>query len=145
MRGGEGSRNVQLAAIERARAGGEPLIFVYVVSPSSLGHFDQVLGNDVREELTFMGKTLLRIAQSRARRSGIDAEMVVLEGDVEVEIDRYVQECDAGLLLVGAPRGENAHVFPEDSVIAFAHRVEQTTGVPVEVVRGAELKGERNE
>jgi nucleotide-binding universal stress UspA family protein len=143
-RGGEGSRAVQLAAIERARETGRPLVFLYVADPGSLGDVGHALEAAVREELIWMGKALLRIAQRRAKQEGLTCALVIREGSVRDEIAQYLTTHKAGLLLLGAPRGIAANVFsgqPENSdepaIERFAADIHHSTGVPVEIVSPA--------
>ncbi len=139
-RGGEGSRAVQLAAIERARSSGRQLIFLYVVAPNSMGEIATPLQTAVREELIWMGKALLRTAQKRAQMTALDAKIVIREGHVQDEISAFITEIQASLLLLGAPRGSTANVFGDDLVERFAENIQQTTNIPVEIVRPETLK-----
>lgn len=134
-RGGEGSRAVQLAAIERAKSSGKQLVFLYVVAPNSLGDVATPLQTAVREELVWMGKALLRTAQQRAHAAGLDVKMEIREGRVQDEICNYIAATQASLLLLGAPRGSTANVFGDDLVERFAENIHQTTNIPVEIVR----------
>ncbi|MEZ4646992.1 MAG: universal stress protein [Chloroflexota bacterium] len=134
-RGGEGSRAVQLAAIERSKAGKQPLIFLYVTDPSTIRDADESLLPAIQMELDWMGSTLLRIAQQRASHAGIKAKLEIRHGDVREEIGRFLGETHAEVLLLGAPRGTSANVFGDDAVEQFAIAIEDKTGVPVEVIR----------
>jgi len=134
-RGGEGSRAVQLAAIRMAKEQVKSLTFLFVTDPSSLGHVEPLLIPAVQAELNWMGHTLLSIAHQRAYLAGIEAEVVMRVGEVRVEIGRYLQECGADLLLLGAPRGTTANVFGDDAIEQFADSIQQSTGIPVEIIR----------
>lgn len=134
-RGGEGSRAVQMAAIRRARAEGKRLTFLYVTDPASLGDVDETLTAAVRQELNWMGKTLLRVAQQRAEVADLDADVVIREGNAQQEIGRFLQACGASLLMLGAPRGTTANIFGDDAIERFAISIQKKTGIPVEIVR----------
>lgn len=134
-RGGVGSRTVQRAAIERARTTKGELVFLYVIDLTSLGGHEEGLASSVREELRWMGQTILRIAEKRAEDSGMAAERVIREGKVGEEIARYLTESGATLLLLGAPRKEDLSRFGEDGIVRFAEWIQAATGVAVEVVR----------
>lgn len=134
-RAGEGSRAVQMAAIARSLKTGQQLDFLYVIDPSSLGTVEETLSEAVQAELTWMGKTLLRVAEKRADAAGVRAELVIRQGGVRDEICNYVMESHAGLLLIGAPRGTSATVFGDEEIEHFAVSIHQTTGVPVEIIR----------
>ncbi len=139
-RGGEGSRAVQLAAIERAKETGHRLVFLYVVSYDSVGEVDKTLETAVREELIWMGKALLNSAQKRAEMGGVKSQLVIREGRVRDEICNYLAEEHAGLLMLGTPRGTTTNVFGDDLVELFAESISESTGIPVEIVRPETLK-----
>ena len=138
-RGGEGSRAVQMVAVRRAKESGQPLTFLFVTDPASLGAVDEMLIPALREELHWMGQTLLSIAHQRALLAGLEAEVVIRVGKVEAEIGRYLHESGANLLLLGAPRGTTANVFGDDAIEKFADSLQKATNVPVEVIRPENL------
>ncbi len=134
-RGGEGSRAAQLQAIRRSKEMDKRLVFLYVTDSGTVEGIDKSLLSAVQSELDWMGKTLLRIAQHRAKLSGLDTDIVIRHGLVREEIGRFLHESQAELLLLGAPRGTSANVFGDDAVEQFAIAIKAQTGVPVEVVR----------
>ena len=134
-RGGEGSRAVQMAAIDRADNTGNPLIFFYVTDPTALVGMEDTLRDAVRAELEWMGQTLLEIARQRAHAADLEANVVIRHGEVRAEIGRFLREHDVTLLLLGAPRGTTANVFGDDAIEQFALHLHNETGVQVEVIR----------
>lgn len=134
-RGGAGSRVVQLAAIERAKRSGYPLVFLYVASPGDMSHVAPPLQRAIREELIWLGKALLYVAEHRAHDAGLKAEKVIRVGDVQDEICQYLTEHRASLLLLGAPRGTTAELLGDDAVEQFAARITENSGVPVQIMR----------
>lgn len=133
-RGGEGSRAAQLEAIRAARAQDERLTFLYVVDQAQIDGHDELLKGAVRAEVNWLGRVLLQIARQRAERAGLEAEVVIREGAVKEEIEAFLRQSDASLLLLGAPRGTSP-AFGDDALEQFAHTIEEDTGVPVRVVR----------
>jgi nucleotide-binding universal stress UspA family protein len=134
-RGGAGSRAVRERAIEYASQRELKLVFLFVIDTSTLPDADEKLRPAVRDELAWLGLALLRIAQKRAQSAGIDSEIVIREGLVQDEICRFMDQHPTEKLLLGAPRGTTATVFGDDVVEQFAASVEETTGIPVEIVR----------
>jgi hypothetical protein len=134
-RGGEGSRAVQLAAIERARETGNNLIFLFVADSTIQTEVDEALRTAVREELLWMGNAMLQIAKKRAGARDIDVSLVVKEGNVHEEIGGFLRESNAELLLLGAPRGTTATIIGDDAIEQFAQSIVDSTGVEVEVIR----------
>lgn len=133
-RGGEGSRAAQMAAIRRAQQEGKPLVFLYVTAPESLGDVDDQLLPAIRQELNWMGQTLLQVAKGRAETAGLKAAVEIREGTVQTEIERFLQESKAAALILGAPRGLTANVFGDNAVELFAQSIQEDTGVEVQVI-----------
>ena len=134
-RGGEGSLAVQVAAINRAKAEKARLIFLFITDPLSISTYEEGLAEAVQIELNWMGETMLRMAQQRADDQSVISEVRVRQGEIEVEIDRFLKESQAQLLLLGAPRGTTANVFGDDAIERFAQMIQEKSGVPVEIIR----------
>lgn len=135
-RGGEGSRAAQLAAIEQAKTMDKPLFFLYVVDPNSLDdEIDESLKDALLAELTWMGETLLRIAQKRADAVYLSTEVKIRKGKVQEEISRFVKDMNADLLVLGAPRGTTANVFGDDAIERLAEGIRKETAVAVDIIR----------
>ena len=140
-RGGEGSRAVQLAAIERAKQLGKDLVFLFVADVTFQERVEETLHTAVRDELIWMGNVMLQIAKLRAGERDTDVQLVVKVGGVREEIGRFLRESRADLLLLGAPRGTTATVFGDDAIEQFARSIQEETGVAVEVIRPEEVEG----
>ncbi len=134
-RGGEGSRAVQEAAIERATSTKRPLLFLYVVAMDDEETYDEPLHSAVIAELSWMGQALLHIAQERALEAGINASVHIRTGDLREEIVRFLEESNATLLLLGAPRNATAYAFGDDAIEQFSAEVQASSGVEVEIVQ----------
>jgi len=134
-RGGAGSRAVQERAIQYAQEHGHILVFLFVIDTTSLREVDEVLRRALREELRWLGLTLLLIARNRADAAQIDSEIIIREGVVRDEIVNFIDEKSADLLFLGAPRGTTAKLFGDDLVEQFAKSIENESGVAVEIVR----------
>ena len=134
-RGGEGSRAAQEMAIHQAQENQQKLIFMYVVDFKTLDDFDDSLLSPVRDELNWLGKSLLGIARNRASHAGVTAEIVIREGDVRLAIEEFLIESQAELLFLGAPRGTTANVFGDDAIEQFAQRIQDDTSVKVKIAR----------
>jgi nucleotide-binding universal stress UspA family protein len=138
-RGGEGSRAVQLAAIQRAKQSGKDLVFLFVADSSMEEKVEETLQTAVRDELIWMGNAMLQIAKLRAGAENIAVRLVIKVGEVREEIERFLQDSQAELLLLGAPRGTSATVFGDDAIEQFAHMIQEDTGVTVQVIRPEEV------
>ncbi len=138
-RGGAGSRAVQLAGIERAKRTGNPLVFLYVAAPGDMNQNTSALQSAVREELIWLGKALLHVADKRAHDAGLEAQTVIRVGNVQDEICQYLTNNKASILLLGAPRGTTAELSGDDAVERFAMRITEKSGVEVQIVRPEEI------
>jgi nucleotide-binding universal stress UspA family protein len=134
-RGGVGGRAVQSRAISYAREQDKPLVFLYVIDAEALASKDNALVAAVRQELGWLGETLLRVAQKRAKSFQVESEIAVREGPVRDEISSFLQERSAELLFLGAPRGTTSGVFGDDAIEKFAQSIQEKSGVSVEIVR----------
>lgn len=133
-RGGQGSRVAQLVAIETARELEQRLVFLYVVDQDRIVGQDDVRKVALRAEFHWLGQVLLRIARQRAAHAGLSSDIVIRDGVVTDEIEKFLRQQDASILLLGAPR-HTSPVFGDDAIEQFAFSIEQDTGVPVRVVR----------
>jgi nucleotide-binding universal stress UspA family protein len=111
------------------------LVFLFVIDTTSLRGADEGLRRAVREELRWLGLTLLLIARKRADSAQIDSEIIIREGVVRDEIINFINERSADLLLLGAPRGTTDTAFGDDLIEQFAHSIQTESGVAVEIVR----------
>ena len=134
-RGGAGSRAVQEQAIAYALERESYLTFLYIIDISSMSEADEKLKPAVKDELYWIGYSLLRIAQRRAENAQIASEVIIREGQVQEEICRFLNERAATLLLLGAPRGTTTANFGDDAVEQLAEEIQNQSGVSVEIVR----------
>jgi nucleotide-binding universal stress UspA family protein len=134
-RGGEASLRTQQRAIALAQEKGAELIFLYVIDPSFAGTVDEALTDTLVDELRLLGKCLLRLAQTRARKKGLKAQVAIRQGDVQQSIEAFVGEVGASMLIVGAPQpGTAAETFEPERLNDFAAAIQRATGVEVLVV-----------
>ena len=141
-RGGAGSRAVQQRAIQLAQEHDHVLLFLFVIDTNSFSEAEDSLRRAVREELRWLGLTLLLIARRRAESAQIDSEIIIREGVVRDEIINFIDERSADLLLLGAPRGTTATLFGDDLIEQFAESIQSESGVVVEIVRPESLMEE---
>lgn len=137
-RGGAGSRAVQEKAIHYALERESELTFLYIIDMSSMNESDEKLKSAVKDELEWIGNTLLRIAQRRAENAQVASEVIIREGQIRDELCRFLEERSASLLLLGAPRGTTTAHFGDDAVEQLAQEIQDHSGVPVEIVRPQE-------
>lgn len=123
---GAQSRSVQSAAVELARAEQKRLVFVHVVDLRQLGELEEALRPAAQAELAWLGEAILRLAQDRARRRGVQTENVILHGNVCAVLEGYLRGHAVDVLLMGAATS--------DEITRFARRVQDELGVAVQFV-----------
>ena len=120
------SRIVQAAAIELAQAQQKRLVFLHVVDLRQLGELEEALRPAARSELAWLGEASLRLARDRARHQGVQAESVIVHGNVCEALEGYLHGHVVDLLLLGAATN--------DEISRCARRVEENLGVAVQFV-----------
>jgi hypothetical protein len=89
----------------------------------------------VRDELQRLGRSLLHIANERAKEQGVSATMVARCGPVRETIQEFVTEVQADALVIGAPRTVSTpQDFGDAGIQVFASQVAEATGAKVVVV-----------
>ena len=121
---GPQSRSVQNAAVELARVEQKRLVFVHVVDLRQLGELEQALWPAARAELAWLGEAMLRLAQDRARRRGVQTESEILHGSVCEALEDYMRRHGVNRLLLGAATN--------DEITQFARRMQDELGVAVQ-------------
>lgn len=105
-RGGQASRRTQEQAIALAKERNTKLIFLCVTDPSFSEPADDALAEALADELRRLAKSLIYIAQARAREQGVEAEAVVQCGSVCQSIEDFLKEVDAQTLIIGSSQGD---------------------------------------
>jgi nucleotide-binding universal stress UspA family protein len=115
-----------------AKERGAELVFLCIVDPRFAGPMDESLTCALNDELIRLGRSLLCIAQARARQKGIDAKTVVRSGPVKENIAAALREFNADTLVIGTPGAESrTEAFGSGDFNRLADAVRQSTGVEV--------------
>jgi nucleotide-binding universal stress UspA family protein len=134
-RGGEAGRRTQERAVALAKERGDELVFLCVFDPAFAGHLSHTLSEAVVKEQQWLGRTLMNVAQSRARKQGVQAQAVVRSGPVVENIEDFVRESCASTLVIGEPKVDSAlAIFTLDTVQSCAEEMEDKTGIEVVLV-----------
>jgi nucleotide-binding universal stress UspA family protein len=138
-RGGEAGRRTQERAIDLAKERGTELTFLCVFDPGFAASLNSALSAAVVEEQQWLGRTLVSVAQARARERGVTAGAVVLSGVVLDSIEDFLCESEASVLVIGEAKVDSTlSAFRHGTVQSWARHVEQNTSVEVVVVTPAE-------
>lgn len=134
-RGGEASRRTQQRAIDLTKERGADLTFLCIVDPGFVEPSDEMLRSALEDELQRLGRSLLCIAQARAKEEGVESRTVVRSGPVRENLMAYLEESGAETLVIGAPERERQIVaLDPENVEQLAEVVQESTGVEVVVV-----------
>jgi nucleotide-binding universal stress UspA family protein len=137
-RGGEAGRRTQERAIDLAKQRGQDLVLLAVFDPCVAPHLNDQLSAAVQKEQRWLGRALLGIARTRARRAGVEVDTVVRCGPILETIEAYLREVNAAALIIGQPKVDSAlAAFRPDRVHRFAEQIRQDTGTEVIVVTPA--------
>lgn len=132
-RGGEASYRTQDAAIALAKEQGDTLVFVYVSDIRFLDKIADPIVVDAEQEVAKMGKFLLVMAQERAAEQGVEAEVLLHEGDLGEELIKAAQEQGASLVVLGRPV-DTESLFKMAGLEKFAAEIEEATGVETRII-----------
>lgn len=136
-RGGKSSIPNQKYAIDLAKERGAHLIFLYVSNVHFLDNLSSPLLVDVADELDEMGEFLLAMAQDRAVKVGVEAEIVVRQGVFREALAAIIDEKRVDTVIIGAS-AEGVGVTTQRYLAILAESVRQN-GVEILVVQDGEL------
>jgi len=134
-RGGEAGRRTQERAVALAKERGDELVFLCVFDPTFAGSLSDVLSEAVVQEQQWLGRALTSVAQSRARKQGVDAFTEVRSGPVVESIEEFLREACASMLVIGEPKVDSTlGAFKQGKVQSCADQMVDKVGIDVEVV-----------
>jgi len=138
-RGGEESIHTQDYAIERAKEGGDEIVFLYIFDLDFLGHVKLSARPDLlTEEIVEMAGFLMLIAVERAEKAGVTASSLIRHGRFAAELAVAARDSGASLVILGRP-AEQGH-FKESGLVALARSLSAETGIPF-ILRPVETPG----
>jgi nucleotide-binding universal stress UspA family protein len=112
-RGGEASYPNQDGAIAIAKDLDEELLFLYISSVQFLDYSAAPKVVDIESELDEMGEFLLVMAQERARKAGVMADILVRRGNFSEVLKDVVQEYPIETVILGSSTGDTGVITEE--------------------------------
>jgi hypothetical protein len=106
---GASSQAVQDAAIGMARRTQQKLTFLHVVDVKGLGLMSESLLAVAEQELTWLGRTSLNLAQKRAYAQGVAAAAIIRFGSFFPTVQQFLREHQTEHLFIGKPRPDMPH------------------------------------
>lgn len=137
-RGGQASYPNQDFAIELAKEKGAELLFLYVSSVRFLGKTASPVVVDVQKEIDEMGEFLLAMAQERAGKSGVQADIVVRHGEFQDVLEEVIQENQVRMVVLGTS-AQDTGFTTQDYMEELSAMLSSKTGVEFIVVYKGEV------
>ncbi len=128
-RGGEKSYPNQDFAIQLAKEMDAKLIFLYVSDVKFDNQLSTPVLIDLAAELEDMGAFLLAMAQERASKSGIKADIVVRSGTFRELVETLIPQYEVSTLVLGSSNEDSGHTSNDymqqlSQALADAHIIE---------------------
>ncbi len=137
-RGGEKSYPNQDYSIKLAKERGAKLVFLYVSDVQFPNQIASPVLIDVKAELEEMGEFLLAMAQERASKSDVEAEIVVRSGDFREVIEAMIPQFEITTLVLGSP-DEKTAITTNDFLRQMSQELANTHNLDVCMVRNGEF------
>jgi nucleotide-binding universal stress UspA family protein len=113
-RGGEASYSNQDKAIEIAAERGCTIVFLYVSNINFLLNLrSPMLAKNIQDDLDDMGEFLLTIAQERAEKKNVKAEIILKHGGFYNALKEVIEEEKISTLLIGSSVDEKGYTTTE--------------------------------
>lgn len=132
IRGGEEGYRTQDAAITLARERGDDLCFLCILDLSFMGRWGGPDTPDTRGALAQVGQFLLTRAAERARQAGIEARMLLREGQLREQIKAAAREEGVTTVILGRPQGRY-DMFASADLEEFARQIQSEIGIEIRI------------
>lgn len=132
-RGGRASYPNQDRAIEIAKERGAIILFLYVTDVRFLGRTASPILVDIETEIDEMGEFLLTMAQERASRAGVKAEITVRRGMFREVLRGVIEERKIDAVVLGSS-SEGTGFTTRDYIEELSGKMSALTGIEFIVV-----------
>jgi nucleotide-binding universal stress UspA family protein len=137
IRGGPGSYQTRLSALQHAADRGATVHFVSIVDPVAYEPLHEGEQDAIRAEMAWRDLAMTRATAAHADLDEVRFTVAVRVGALADTIAAYAREVAAGSILIGSPRPA-ADAVLAGGVEQFAVELRQKSGVAVVVVAPAE-------
>ncbi|MGD8405440.1 MAG: universal stress protein [Anaerolineales bacterium] len=132
IRGGPHSQPTIRQAVATAKQHQIPIYFLYVVNLDFMEHTEHSRTQVIQRELREMGEFICLKAQIEAEREGVQANVVVREGNVTDEIVALCHDIQAEFVVLGQPQGKpTTNIFDQERLQEFSQTLETQTEAKV--------------
>lgn len=132
--GSDSCRRAEKKGIELAKKEGAELTFLYIVDTSFLSGIPRRIHgvHGTERDLRRIGRIILERALERASKKGLEAKTAVRSGGITEELQRFLRESRADLLLIGR---EKRGLLDTHLLKTSSKELEELTGVKVMEVK----------
>ena len=138
-RGGRASYANQDRAIALAKEREAELLFLYVSNVKFLGLTSLPFIVDIETELDEMGDFILTMAQERADKAGVQAEITVERGVFHEVVKTVIKEHEINTVVLGSSQAGTGFTT-EEYVQKLGETISQEMGVEFIVLRDGEIQ-----
>ena len=138
-RGGKASYANQDRAIALAKEREAELLFMYVSNVKFLGLTSLPFIVDIETELDEMGEFILTMAQERADKAGVQAEITVERGVFHEVVKAVIKEHEINTVVLGSSKGGTGFTT-EEYVQKLGETISQEMSVEFIVLRDGEIQ-----
>lgn len=134
IRGGPGSYQTRLAALEHAAQHGVVVHFVSVVDPAAYEPLHEGEQHAIRAEMAWRDLALANATAAHADLDDVRFTVAVRVGGLADTIAAYAAEVAAGSILIGSPRAAADAALANGGAEQFAEELRESSGIAVVVV-----------
>jgi len=138
-RGGKASYPNQDRAISLAKEREADLLFLYVSNVNFLGLTSRPFIVDIETELDEMGEFILIMAQERAEKAGVNADIMVERGVFHEVLKAVIEEHQITTVVLGSSK-EGTGITTTDYVNKLGDTISQDTGAELIVLQDGEIQ-----
>jgi nucleotide-binding universal stress UspA family protein len=139
IRGGPGSYQTRLGALQHAADKEVTVHFLSVIDPASYEPLHEGEQHAIRAEMAWRDLAMAKATSARAELPDVRFTVTVLVGELASTISEYAREIGAGSILIGSPRSATDATLAQGGVGRFAEELRQRAGLAVVVVSAGDL------
>ncbi len=134
VRGGPGSYQTRLAALQHGADRDVDVHFLSVVDPAAYEPLHEGEQHAIRAEMAWRDLALARATAARADLTDARFTVAVRVGELVDTVADYAKEMSAGAILIGSPRAAADAALAHGGTEHFGERLRARAGVAVMVV-----------
>ncbi len=134
IRGGPGSYQTRLAALQYAADQRVAVHFLSVVDPIAYEPLHEGEQHAIRAEMAWRDLAMAKTTAARAELDDVRFTVAVRVGELIDTVAAYAGEVEAATILVGRPRSAPDAALAAGGADHFAEQLRQSSGLPVTVL-----------